>query len=59
MPAEWNKYGRAAGMKRNKEMVSLLPPDYVAAFYGQRGTLGMIAHAEKLGIKVHKWGWPE
>lgn len=58
-PAEWTKYGRAAGVKRNREMASLAQPNLVAAFYGQRGTLGMISHADKVGIPVQKWGWPE
>lgn len=51
-PADWDNYGRAAGPKRNAQMVDQLP-DYICAFHPtpakSRGTKScmMIAH-EKL-----------
>lgn len=50
-PADWEKYGKAAGMIRNKQML-LEGPRLVVAFPGGRGTANMIALAEKLGILV-------
>lgn len=46
---DWSKYGRAAGPKRNLEMVALA--DGVIAFWDHtsRGTASLIACARKLG----------
>lgn len=41
-PAEWNKYGRRAGMKRNADMLACWKPTYVVAFPGGTGTQGML-----------------
>lgn len=57
IPAEWKVFGKAAGMKRNKEMPELIRPNFIVAFPGGRGTQGMVDHADRLGIPVHKWGW--
>lgn len=53
VPAEWNKYGKAAGFKRNSEMASM-NPDKCLAFPGGDGTKMMISILEKKGIKVWK-----
>lgn len=52
--AEWNKYGRAAGPKRNTRMLKEGQPRYVVAFPGGRGTDDMIRQAEAAGIEVIK-----
>ncbi len=51
-PADWKKYGRAAGPIRNKQMVE--KADIVIAFTCDRatGTKNLISHAQKLGKKI-------
>ncbi len=55
-PANWNKYGRAAGSIRNKQMLDEGKPNLVLAFHGNieksKGTKNMIEQAKKRGIKV-------
>jgi len=55
-PANWKKYGRAAGPIRNKQMLDEGNLDLVLAFHTDieksRGTKNMIEQAEKRGIKV-------
>lgn len=55
-PAEWRKYGRSAGPKRNRIMAD--KADYIICFWdGQsRGTKSMIEYAKQIGkpIKVKK-----
>ena len=51
VPADWDKYGRAAGAIRNKVMLAM-KPDVVVAFPGGRGTANMISIARKAGIEV-------
>lgn len=52
-PADWKKYGRAAGPKRNQQMVDL-GADVVLAFRnpGSRGTQDCINRAIKAGLNV-------
>lgn len=47
-PAEWDKYGKSAGPKRNKKMASI--GDYIICFWDgkSRGTKSMIEYAQKL-----------
>lgn len=58
-PANWDKYGRAAGYRRNEEMAILSMSDgytgVLLAFWdGQsRGTKHMIDLAEKHNVKVY------
>lgn len=54
MPAEWNKYGRSAGFRRNIEMLDL-DPDLVLAFWDgeSRGTQHTISEARKRYIPTH------
>lgn len=50
-PANWNKYGKSAGMIRNEEMLEDRP-DQVIAFPGGKGTENMVELAKKAGISV-------
>ena len=47
-PADWEKYGKSAGPKRNKKMAEI--GDYVICFWDgkSRGTKSMIEYAKKL-----------
>jgi hypothetical protein len=51
--AEWGKYGKAAGPKRNSRMLQW-NPDLVIAFPGGAGTADMIRQSEAAGIPVRK-----
>lgn len=55
-PADWKKYGKSAGPKRNRQMAEIY--DYVICFWdGQsRGTKSMINYARKLNkpIKIKR-----
>jgi hypothetical protein len=57
VPAQWSKYGKAAGPKRNQSMIGL-GPDLVVAFPGGRGTADMVRRAEVAGIKVMRVSVP-
>lgn len=58
-PANWDKYGRAAGYRRNEEMAILSMSDgytgVLLAFWDglSRGTKHMIDLAEKHNVKVY------
>jgi hypothetical protein len=51
-PADWNKYKRAAGYRRNTQMAEY--GDYLIAFWDglSKGTQMMINIAKKKGLKV-------
>lgn len=51
-PAEWNKYGKSAGYRRNEEMGKAA--DGLVAFWDgkSKGTKHMIDYMHKLGKKV-------
>lgn len=51
-PAQWDRYGEAAGPIRNAWMLEFGKPDLVVAFPGGRGTADMISKARKAGIEV-------
>ena len=51
-PAEWAKYGKAAGPIRNQKMLDSHPIDEVIAFAGGRGTQDMVRRAQNAGIKI-------
>jgi hypothetical protein len=51
-PAEWGKFGYAAGPKRNRQMLQEGKPDLVIAFPGGKGTANMVAQARAAGVKV-------
>lgn len=53
-PADWKRYGRAAGVIRNQQMLDEGEPDRVYAFHDHinesRGTLDMVTRARRAGI---------
>lgn len=50
--AEWDKYGKSAGIKRNEKMLKNSDPNLVVAFSGGRGTNHMVEHSLKKNYKV-------
>ena len=50
-PADWARYGKAAGPIRNQSMVDA-KPDLVVAFPGRRGTADCVRRAKLAGIPV-------
>jgi hypothetical protein len=50
-PADWQKYGRAAGPIRNQRMIDR-KPDMVVAFPGGRGTADMVRRVRMAGIEL-------
>lgn len=52
MPAEWNRYGRSAGYRRNEDMASI--GDALIAIWDGKssGTRHMIETARKAGLRV-------
>lgn len=50
-PAEWEKWGKSAGFRRNQEMVDS-GADLCLAFPGGRGTMHCVRCAEEAGIPV-------
>ena len=55
-PADWTRYGRAAGPMRNQRMLDLYPIDLVLAFHADlgssKGTADMVARARRRGVPV-------
>lgn len=53
-PAEWGRYGRAAGPIRNQQMLDEGKPDIVLAFHDDiedsKGTRDMLRRAQKAGV---------
>jgi len=52
-PANWNRFGRGAGMIRNREMAEYA--DMVILFDGGRGTQNMFDVATKQKLNVLDW----
>lgn len=50
--ADWDAYGKAAGPRRNQQMLDEGKPDLVVAFEGGRGTANMIEQAKAAGVRV-------
>lgn len=50
--ADWEKYGKAAGYIRNKQMLDEGKPDLVIAFPGGKGTKMMVKLAKEAGVEV-------
>lgn len=51
-PADWVKFGKAAGPIRNQRMLDEGRPDLVIAFPGGIGTAGMVRLAEAADVRV-------
>lgn len=51
-PANWRKYGKAAGPIRNQQMLDDCNPDLVVAFPGGRGTANMVSLAKKANVTI-------
>jgi UDP-N-acetylmuramoylalanine-D-glutamate ligase len=51
-PADWKTHGKAAGPKRNRQMLDDAKPDLVVAFPGGRGTDDMVNKAKSRGVPV-------
>lgn len=51
-PADWDRYGKAAGPIRNSLMLAEGQPDGVTAFPGHEGTADMVAKARRAGLPV-------
>lgn len=58
-PAEWETFGKAAGPRRNQQMLNT-KPDLVIAFHNDlpssKGTKDMVERAKKAGL--HVWVFP-
>ena len=54
MPADGERYGTSAGMRRNEQMLTCVKPDLVMAFWdgSSRGTRDMIERARRAGVRV-------
>lgn len=62
-PAQWRKFGRAAGPIRNAQMLSEGNPSLIYAFHdwleGSKGTKDMVEKGRRAGIKVVVFGKEE
>lgn len=52
VPAEWTRFGGAAGPIRNRRMLDDHRPVLVVAFPGAKGTADMCAYARSRGVEV-------
>ena len=50
--ADWDKYGKSAGVRRNEIMLTSSNPHIVVAFPGGRGTAHMVSLAKNSGCTV-------
>lgn len=51
-PADWKRFGKKAGPKRNQEMLNEGHPDLVIAFPGGNGTADMVKRARLANVPV-------
>lgn len=51
--ADWEKYGKSAGIIRNKEMAKYGDALIAVSWNNSRGTANMIEEAKKAGLKVY------
>ena len=55
-PADWERFGRSAGPRRNHEMAQCAEALIAVLYPGSRGTENMIQEAQKAGLKIYvKW----
>ena len=52
---DWDNYGKAAGIIRNKEMLEEGEPDRLIAFPGGVGTTNMINICRGCGVEIIKY----
>ena len=52
--ADWNTYGRSAGVRRNAQMLEEGKPEIAVAFAGGKGTSDMVRRAVAAGIMVFR-----
>ena len=53
-PANWARYGKSAGPRRNYQMIQEGRPTRVLAFPGGAGTANMIKQASKAGLTIRR-----
>jgi hypothetical protein len=53
-PADWEAWGRSAGMRRNGQMLKEGRPGLVLAFPGGKGTAGMVQLAQLAAVTVRQ-----
>ena len=51
-PAQWDRYGKSAGFRRNEQMLNEGNPDLIIAFPGGNGTAHMMRIARQRGYEV-------
>lgn len=54
-PADWKRWGRSAGPRRNQFMLIAGKPDLVLAFPGGDGTQDMVRRALSAGVQVQRY----
>lgn len=57
MPAQWKRYGKSAGVKRNEEMAKIADAAIIFWDGKSRGTKNMIDQAEKKGIRTYIYNY--
>ena len=57
--ADWDRYKKGAGPRRNQQMIDEGKPNEGIAFPGGSGTLDMLDRMEHAGIPVIKMGSPQ
>lgn len=57
VPARWKRFGKVAGMRRNRIMRDVWEPKACIAFPGGVGTRGMVKLMEEVGVKSWLVGW--
>jgi hypothetical protein len=53
---DWERFGKSAGMIRNKKMLTEGQPDVILALPGGNGTKNMVALGEAAGIPIYRIG---
>jgi hypothetical protein len=54
--ADWDRYGKGAGPRRNEKMLREGAPTLVIAFPGKDGTADMVRRAKAAGLRVVEVG---